>query len=62
MRTCTVNRERGLELKIILNASKDMFLLRNSICRFHFETEKELGADFVSCDMNLVTISHALCI
>ena len=43
----TINPERGLELKIILNASK-------RICWFHFET------DFIQCDMNDVTMPHVL--
>ena len=58
----TINRERGLEFKIILNASKDVFMLRSRICRLHFDTEKVLGTYFVRCDMNDVTIPHALCI
>ena len=41
---------------------KDVFMLRSRICRLHFETEKILGKDFVRCDMNDVTIPHALCI
>ena len=41
---------------------KDVFMLRNMICRLHFETEKVLGTYFVWCDMNDATIPHALCI
>ena len=58
----TISPERGLELKIILYASKRSFLFRSRICRFHFETDKVLGTDFDLCDMNDVTIPHALCI
>ena len=36
-------------------------MLRSRICR-HLETEKVLGTYFVRCDMNDVTIPHALCI
>ena len=36
----TINREQGLELKIILNEQTDVFMLRSRICRLHFETEK----------------------
>ena len=32
------------------------------MCRLHSETEKVLGTDLLRCDMNDVTISHALCI
>ena len=40
-----------------------MFMLRSRICRLHFETEKVLGTDLLRhCDMNDVTIPHALCI
>ena len=39
---------------------KDVFMLRSRICRLHFETEKIFGKDFVRCDMNNVTIPHAL--
>ena len=39
-----------------------MFMLSSKICRFHFETGKVLCTYFVLCDMNDVTISHALCI
>ena len=47
-------------MKIILNASKDVLLLRKRICRLHFETEKVLGTDLLRCDMNDVTIPDAL--
>ena len=38
------------------------FMLISMIHRLHFETDKVLGTDFVRCDMNDVTIPHALCI
>ena len=38
------------------------FMFRYIIYRFHFETDKVLSTDFVQCNMNDVTISHALCI
>ena len=41
---------------------KDVLMLRKRICRLHFETEKVLGTDLLRCDMNDVTIPHALCI
>ena len=58
----TKNPEQGLELKIILNPSKRCVAVLSSICRFHFEMDNVLGTDFVRCDMNDVTILHALCI
>ena len=41
---------------------KDAFMFGSRICRFHFETDKVLGTDFVLCNMNDVTIPHELCI
>ena len=41
---------------------KDAFMFRSKICRCHFEADKVLGTDFALCDMNDVTIPHALCI
>ena len=41
---------------------KDVFMFRIRICRFHFETDKVVRIDFVWCDMNDATITHALCI
>ena len=37
-------------------------MLISMINRLLFETDKVLGTDFVRCDMNDVTIPHALCI
>ena len=54
----TINPERGLKLKF----QKDAFMFWSRVCRFYFETDKVLGADFVRCDMNNVTIPYALCI
>ena len=41
---------------------KDVLILRSRICRLDFEAEKVLGTDLLQCDMNDVTIPHALCI
>ena len=41
---------------------KDAFMLKSMNYRLHFETDKVLCTDFVRCDMNDVTIPHALCI
>ena len=41
---------------------KDAFMSRSRIFRFHFETDKVFGTDFVRCDINDVTIPFALCI
>ena len=41
---------------------KDVLMLRSRICRLDFETEKVLGTDLLKCDMNDLTIPHALCI
>ena len=54
----TINPERGLKLTF----QKDAFMFWSRVCRFYFETDKVLGADFVRCDMNNVTIPYALCI
>ena len=35
-------------------------MFRSRICRFHFETDKELGTDFELYDMNDGTIPQAL--
>ena len=35
---------------------KDAFMFRSIINKFHFETDKVLGTDFVWCDMNDVRI------
>ena len=40
---------------------KDEFMFTSRICSFHYETDKVFGWDFVWCDMNDVTIPHALC-
>ena len=53
----TINPEQGLEMKTIINVPKRcVYMSKSRICRFHFETDKELGTYFVWCDMNLVTI------
>ena len=57
----SINCEQGLVFKIILNATKGVFMLRSRICRLHFETTKVLGTDFVRCEKDDVTIPHALC-
>ena len=35
---------------------------RSRICSLYFKTETIFGKYFVQCDMNDVTIPHALCI
>ena len=37
-------------------------MISSMICRFHYETDKVLGTEFVRCDINDLTIHHALCI
>ena len=54
----TINFERGLKLTF----QKDAFMFGSRVCRFYFETDKVLGADFVRCDMNNVTMPYVLCI
>ena len=41
---------------------KDACMFWSWICSFNFKTDKVLGKDFVRCDMNDITISHAMCI
>ena len=53
-----INPEQGLEMK----KKRCVYMSKNRICRFHFETDKVLGTDFVRCDMNDITMPHALCI
>ena len=37
-------------------------MICSRICRCHYETDKVLDTDFVRCDINDLTIPHALCI